>query len=178
MPTNAELAKMLKESQIQTLDVMAKITEQLEANSQDAQALRDDMVAMKEQVSAIEEGGSMRRESGNFASGFRPAPDGGGWVIRSTNKLYNGNTCGVRFIQGMAVIPNASEQDEIKVKRILGDYKGYTAQPVGERDLDSFNRFIATNLAELMEGNAEAPMEEKLARMSTPNFTGATIINE
>ena len=111
-------------------------------------------------------------EINELPTAFRDAPDGGGWVVRTPNKLFNGNTCGIRFVQGMAVISKDTTGAQKIVRNMTGEY-GYSSQPVSEDDLDSFSRFVANNLAALIDGRSDS-MEGKLMQ---PVFTGGVIEN-
>ena len=117
--------------------------------------LKDRLIAMEEDRDAEEE------EYGDLPQSFRNAPDGGGWVVRTPNRQFNGDTCGIRFIQGMAIIAKDAEDAEVNVKTLMMEY-GYTSQPVSEDDMNSFNKHIANNLAALMDGKSSS-MESKLA---------------
>lgn len=141
MTTNAELAKMLKEMQEQNTRLETRLEELEDRN-----------------VSSIME------KPAEVQAGFRDAPQNGGWVVRTPNRDYSGTTCGLRFVQGMAVISTTASNSKKRVSTLIYDF-GYSAQPVSEKDLDSFNRHIADNLAELLAGK-DTQMERKLT--STP----------
>ena len=145
MPTNKELELQLKE-----------MNERNETLSQ--------------RLLAIEEAQAQpRTEIGELPTSFRDAPDGGGWIIRTPNKSFNGDTCATRFVQGMAVITKDAPDAENTVRTMMVEY-GYSAQPVSEDDLNSFNRYITNNLAALMDGKSPE-MEGKLAGLQ-PVFGG------
>lgn len=126
--------------------------------------------ALSQRLLAIEEAQAQPRiDVADLPNSFRDAPDGGGWVIRTPNKSFNGDTCATRFVQGMAVITKDAPDAEKKIKTMMNEY-GYSSQPVTSDDLNSFNRFITNNLAALMDGRSP-DMEGKLAGM-TPVFGG------
>ena len=146
MPTNKELE--------------AQVLEMSERNEELAQRV----LKMEEAQPVIPS-----REALDLPTKFRDAPEGGGWVVRTPNKAFSGDTCGIRFVQGMAVITKETDGAENKVKLLISEY-GYSAQPVAEADLNSFNRFIAENLAALMGGRSP-DTEPKYAGI-TPMFGG------
>jgi hypothetical protein len=147
MPTNKELELQLTE-----------MNERNEALSQRLLAIEEVQVQTQQ-----------RAEIADLPTSFRDAPDGGGWVIRTPNKSFNGDTCATRFVQGMAVITKDAPDAERKVKAMMNEF-GYSSQPVTEDDLNSFNRYITNNLAALMDGKS-ADMEGKLANLQ-PVFGG------
>jgi hypothetical protein len=130
MPTNKELE--------------AQLAEMLERNEELAQ-----------RVLKMEEAQPVRptNDYPDLPTSFRDAPQGGGWVVRTPNKAFSGDTCSIRFVQGMAVITKETDGAESKVRLLISEY-GYSAQPVAEADLNSFNRYIAENLATLMGGKS------------------------
>lgn len=142
MTTNKELEKIVKD--------LAARNEELEQR----------FSAMEEELDEMEEFDEPL-EADNSPDSFRDAPDYGGWIIRTPNRQFNGDTCGIRFIQGMAIISKDAEGAEINVKTLTAEY-GYSAQPVSEDDMNSFNKHIANNLASLMDGKSSS-MESKLA---------------
>ena len=144
MPTNKELESMLVK--------MEKRNDELSAR-----------------LLTMEEAQRPEEAYGDLPTSFRNCPDGGGWVVRTPNRQFNGNTCSIRFVQGMAVIAKDTEDAENKVRTLVNEY-GYSAQPVGKNDLDSFNQYIINNLAELMEGKSP-DMEAKFAGLQ-PVFGG------
>lgn len=145
MPTNKELEAELKE-------------------------VRGENEGIKQRLIAMEEAQNAPISIDEFPTMFRDAPEGGGWVVRSPNKLFNGNTCRIRFVQGMAVIAKDTTDAEKTVKTLTGEY-GYSSQPITEDDMVSFNQFITNNLAALMDGKADG-MEGKLMQ---PVFTSEVI---
>ena len=148
MPTNKELELQLEEMKNRN------------------EALDQRLIAMEERQSAIDM--PMGREV-DLPTSFRDAPEGGGWVIRTPNGQFNGNTCSIRFVQGMAIIARDTQDAEKKVKTLMTEY-GYSAQPVSKEDLNSFNQFIINNPAALMDGKSP-DMEAKLAGLQ-PVFGG------
>jgi len=145
MPTNKELEAQLAEMNERNELLAQRVLKMEEAKEQDKLVVSE------------------------LPTSFRDAPDGGGWVVRTPNKLFNGDTCGIRFVQGMAVITKDTPEGEKKVKRMMNEF-GYSSQPVTSDDLNSFNRFITNNLAALMDGKSP-DMEKKLAGMQ-PVFGG------
>jgi len=132
MPTNAELAKIVEELQ-------AKLEEQ-----------EDEIALLKD---------SHPTEPVFTPTEFKDAPDGGGWIVRTPNQKFNGNTNGIRFVQGMAVVAKSTE-GERKVRSFIGEFK-YSAVPINAEEMSSFNQHIASNLANLIDGK-DKTMEEKL----------------
>ena len=155
MPTNKELEKRVNEQD----DRLDKILGTVESIAEKIQT-----IDMEAQAHAPMRGFGQ-------GEGFRPAPSDGGWVIRTPNQQFNGDTAGVRFIQGMAVISADTENAENTIKTLINEF-GYSTQPVSESDLRTFHKYISDNLRSIMDGK-DRTMEEKLASVQ-PMF-GANV---
>ena len=132
MPTNKELEEQLEEMKTRN------------------EALDQRLLVMEERQSAVETPMGIGTDLPTI---FRDAPEDGGWVIRTPNKEFNGDTCGIRFVQGMAIISKDVDGAKSKVEMLMSEY-GYSAQPVSEADLNTFNRYINDNLASLMRNRS------------------------
>jgi len=146
MPTNKELELQLAEMQDRNDELAQRVLKMEEAQPVNPSS-----------------------EYPDLPTSFRDAPEGGGWVVRTPNKAFSGDTCGIRFVQGMAVITKETDGADGKVRLLISEY-GYSAQPIAEADLNSFNRFIAENLAALM--GARSPDTEPKYSGVTPVFGG------